>query len=293
MALESGKPVYVDMPAACDRHTAESLAAAVPSGRLWQANLPSRSMAGIRQAIAFLHAGKLGTIHLARAVSYRRDQSTDTAALLGKLIPLLDLARWGLGVDKHPFAVTALGGRFTGGSRATPDSMAVSFAFAERRLLLEVRSLPSDPIHGIRTGVVFHGARGALVCTAADSAVAYGPDGELLRVFKGSGDPIGNFLRAARDGQPDALRAPLTDGLASGVIAALSLQAVAQGAVKPLSTSLAGLETADPETHDCFSRLTAHLIANRVPAQTLCRVGNPTLDRTAGSVPSAKPSIFS
>jgi predicted dehydrogenase len=274
LAIQAGKHVYIEMPAGLDSQDSKVLAAAASrQDRLCQAALPARSWAGIRQAVAYLQAGKLGTARYAQAVLFRPNKAADTNVLLSRLLPLLDLARWGLELQTAPSAATVVGGCFADSSGALPDTLAACYAYPQHRLVLEVRSLSSAPLHGLKAGVVFHADRGKLVCTASDSAVAYSCDGELLRVFKGSGDPVGHFLRAVRDGQPAGLHASLADGLLSSELVGLTLNGYARGNLQPLPVSMQELDS-NTDSGGCFTRLAEHLAANRgrVTTDASCRV---------------------
>src|SRR5207302_1159107 len=71
-AIQNGKDVYVEKPVSHNvsegRHLVE---AARKYGRICQAGTQIRSNKGIREAIAFLHAGKLGKVRVARGLCYK------------------------------------------------------------------------------------------------------------------------------------------------------------------------------------------------------------------------------
>jgi predicted dehydrogenase len=71
-ALQAGKDVYVEKPVSHNVHEGRILVeTARNTGRICQTGTQIRSMPGIRQAIDFLHAGKLGKIKVARALCYK------------------------------------------------------------------------------------------------------------------------------------------------------------------------------------------------------------------------------
>jgi predicted dehydrogenase len=75
-AMQAGKDVYVEKPAT---HLLDEgrpmIAAARKHHRICQVGTQSRSGAGVRQAIEYIHSGKLGEVKLARAHCYKRRKS--------------------------------------------------------------------------------------------------------------------------------------------------------------------------------------------------------------------------
>jgi len=71
-ALQAGKDVYVEKPVSHNVSEGRRIVeAARKFNRICQAGTQSRSMAGMRQAMDFIHAGKLGKISLARGLCYK------------------------------------------------------------------------------------------------------------------------------------------------------------------------------------------------------------------------------
>lgn len=102
-ACEAGKDVYLESPVTSRlAESAPLLAAAARHQRIVQAGLQERSGAVIREAIEFLHRGRLGSVRLAKAwVVHRR-----------KPLPIkgdadvpegVDYAAWQLGRSPQPF----------------------------------------------------------------------------------------------------------------------------------------------------------------------------------------------
>ena len=85
-AMQAGKDVYVEKP--CSHNVEEGRVTtqwARKLGRLCQMGAQSRSMPGMRQAIEFIHAGKIGKVKVAHALCYKRRKSiglVDTPAPL-------------------------------------------------------------------------------------------------------------------------------------------------------------------------------------------------------------------
>ncbi|HKB37318.1 MAG TPA: Gfo/Idh/MocA family oxidoreductase, partial [Gemmataceae bacterium] len=72
-AIQNGKDVYVEKPVSHNVSEGRRIVeAARKHGRICQAGTQIRSNKGIRDAIAFLHAGKLGKVQVARGLCYKR-----------------------------------------------------------------------------------------------------------------------------------------------------------------------------------------------------------------------------
>jgi len=75
-AMQAGCDVYVEKPASHNIFEGRKMVeAARKYGRICQVGTQSRSNPGIREAIAYLHAGHLGKIHLARGLCYKQRDS--------------------------------------------------------------------------------------------------------------------------------------------------------------------------------------------------------------------------
>jgi len=75
-AMQSGKDVYVEKPVSHNVSEGRRIVeAARKYNRICQAGTQSRSSKGLIEAMAFLHEGGLGKIHLARALCYKRRTS--------------------------------------------------------------------------------------------------------------------------------------------------------------------------------------------------------------------------
>ena len=75
-AMQAGKHVYVEKPASHNVLEGTRMTqAARKHGRMCQVGTQSRSMPGMKDAIAYMHAGKLGKISLAYGTCYKRRNS--------------------------------------------------------------------------------------------------------------------------------------------------------------------------------------------------------------------------
>src|SRR5690606_5153652 len=81
----------------------------------------------------------------------------------------LDIARWGLGVEGHPSAITAAGGKFFfDDDQQFPDTQLVAFDYPgdgrpgqRRQLVFEMRIWsPYSPDEGVENGNIFYGTKG-------------------------------------------------------------------------------------------------------------------------------------
>lgn len=78
-------------------------------------------------------------------------------------VHMLDVARWGLGVDS-PTRISAIGGQYGfDDDQETPDTLSVQYAFETKTILWEHRLWSSHAIEGRSSGVAFHGDQGTLV----------------------------------------------------------------------------------------------------------------------------------
>ena len=94
-AMQAGKDVYVEKPVSHNVHEGRKMVEAARAfGRVCQTGTQRRSMAGIREAIGFLHEGKLGRIHLARGLCYRTRPSIGTTHGEQQLSKTVDYDLW-------------------------------------------------------------------------------------------------------------------------------------------------------------------------------------------------------
>jgi predicted dehydrogenase len=77
---------------------------------------------------------------------------------------MLDMMRWGLGVE-FPVRVASSGGRFHFvDDWETPDTQVITLDFAEKvSMMFEGRSCSGRTIDGVSAGVLFHGEKGSLL----------------------------------------------------------------------------------------------------------------------------------
>jgi predicted dehydrogenase len=94
-AMQAGKDVYVEKPASHNvREGAVMVAAARKYGRICQVGTQSRSNPGMRDAIAAVRGGKIGTVDLAVGVCYRDRPSIGQAGGPQEPPPTMDYDLW-------------------------------------------------------------------------------------------------------------------------------------------------------------------------------------------------------
>ncbi len=117
-------------------------------------------------------------------------------------VHMIDLCRWGLGVD-YPIHVSSSGGRYQfQDDQETPDTHVVSFTFPDRKTItwqgLSCSQLPDNRV----ADVLFIGDKGSLAIRGGGYTV-YDPKGKPIRKSDGpnaDATHTGNFLDALRKG---------------------------------------------------------------------------------------------
>ena len=125
----------------------------------------------------------------------------------------MDIARWGLGLDRLADRVIAYGGRLGYEDAGDVANTEVAlFEFGDKTLVFEVRGLETDPLRGAKVGVIFYGSEGYVVLTSYTTGAAFDPQGKLVKKFKGGGDHFGNFVDAVKARDPKRLHAEVLEG---------------------------------------------------------------------------------
>lgn len=121
----------------------------------------------------------------------------------------IDLARWGLGVERHPSQAAAAGGKsFFDDDQQFPDTQYVVYSYPDeagpgrpKQLVFEQRIWSPYKQEDHENGNAFYGTDGVLILGKRDGWKLYGPKNELREQMAGS--PIGpshhaNFIDAIR-----------------------------------------------------------------------------------------------
>lgn len=119
-------------------------------------------------------------------------------------VHLLDVARWGLGVEL-PQRVSASGGKYVfNDDQETPDTMLATFTYPQHTILWEHRLWTNHGLEGRGSGVSFHGERGTLVVDRSGWKV-YDSDERLTSdTSEQSKAHLRNFLDCIRTRQTPA-----------------------------------------------------------------------------------------
>jgi predicted dehydrogenase len=308
-AIQHGKDVYVEKPVSHNVSEGRRIVqAARKHEKICQTGTQSRSNAGMREMIKYVHDGKIGAVKVARGLCYKRRPSIGPRGMYdipkgvdynlwsgpAEILPLtrphlhydwhwqwpygngdlgnqgihqMDIARWGLNVNKFAKNVFSYGGRFGYVDAGdTANTQVVVHDYGDTALVFEVRGLPTKPYRGASVGVIFEGADGYLVATSYDAGMAFDKDGKEVKKFHGGGDHFGNFVKAVRSRKREDLHADIEEGHLSSAMCHLG----------NISYRLGGQMTADDaqarlrELHATdnlaatFARFDAHLTENKV-----------------------------
>lgn len=98
---------------------------------------------------------------------------------------MVDLARWGLGVD-YPTKVSSAGGRYRyQDDWETPDTQVITMEFDNRTTIAwEGRSCNPYPLEGDSVGVIFYGENGSLVIPGGNAYTIYDLKGKIVKQVK-------------------------------------------------------------------------------------------------------------
>ncbi len=192
----------------------------------------------------------------------------------------LDIARWGLGLMRHPNKVITYGGRL--GYQAerkdpnyidagnTANTEVSIFDYGDKTIVFETRGLETPALDGAHIGVVFYGSEGKLVQVNYGLCIAYDKDGNKIKEFTGGSDQIhfDNFIEAVQKRDASILNAPVLDGHLSAAMAHLGNASYYIGeenkvSVDELKKEIAKIDSRDDNV-ETVSRTVEHLEANGV-----------------------------
>lgn len=111
-----------------------------------------------------------------------------------------DMCLWGLGVDKLPSKVTAMGGKFLfDDDKETPETLASTYLFPgdNKMIEFEVRPWCTNEENGAGVGNLFYGSEGYMVIKGYDRYEIYlGQKREPGPSRKAGGNHFANFIKA-------------------------------------------------------------------------------------------------
>lgn len=155
-----------------------------------------------------------------------------------------DIARWGLGLNRHPNSVIAYGGRL--GYQAerndpnyvdagdTANTEIAIYDYGDKCIVFETRGLSVDNSadieietmfggsKGNKIGVIFYGSEGYLVQKEYTHCIAYDLKGQIVKEFKGGANHFENFLQAVRSRKAETLNSDAFQGHLSAALAHLA-----------------------------------------------------------------------
>jgi predicted dehydrogenase len=154
-----------------------------------------------------------------------------------------DIARWGLGLMRHPNAILSYGGRL--GYQAerndpnyvdagdTANTCVSIYDYGDKCIVFETRGLDVDNSadeeinklfganRGNKVGVIFYGSNGYLVQESYSKCVAYDKDFNKVKEFTGGQPHYANFIDACISRNADELNADALEGHLSAAISHL------------------------------------------------------------------------
>lgn len=176
----------------------------------------------------------------------------------------MDICRWGLGVQGLGNSVQSYGGRLGYiDAGDTANTQVCIHDFGDKRLVFEVRGLPTGPLMGAKIGVIFYGTDGYVVLTSYTGGAAFDRDQKLIHKFNGGGDHFGNFLQAVRSRKTQDLHADIEQGHLSSALCHLGNISYRLGqTVTP--EELEDRVSDDKEAAETLKRFVAHIRENKV-----------------------------
>jgi predicted dehydrogenase len=133
----------------------------------------------------------------------------------------MDIARWGLGVNKISDAVFSYGGRYGyEDAGEVANTQVVEHLYGDKKLIFEVRGLETDRFMGAGVGVIFHGTTGYVVQDSYNHGTAFDLEGKKIKEFSGGGDDdhYENFVQAVRSRKHEELNADIEEGHLSSAL---------------------------------------------------------------------------
>ena len=186
-------------------------------------------------------------------------------------VHLIDVARWGLGIDSFCDSVLSYGGRLGYVDAGDTANTQVSiFRCGDKTLVDEVRGLKSDPLAKVWIGNVFYGTDGMVAIrlfSGKTRGFVMDLDGNVVKRFdkgndfNGAGRHIQNFVDAVKSRNPDDLNAEIREGHLSagfGHAATTAYRLGKQATVDEVKKAIEAFGGADDNV-ETLGRTVAHL----------------------------------
>ena len=205
-----------------------------------------------------------------------------------------DIARWGLGLARHPNSIISYGGRLGyQAERSDPDYVDAGdtantevtiYDYGDKCIVFETRGLDvtdsadteinrlfesgTEKKGGNKIGVIFYGSDGYLVQRNYTHCVAFDKDFNVIKEFSGGGDHFGNFVDACASRDPADLNASALEGHFSAGMSHLGNISYYLGETNKVSLSeaeevLRGIKSLDNNA-ETLKRTAQHLRDNGV-----------------------------
>jgi len=137
-----------------------------------------------------------------------------------------DMCLWGLGLDRLPRRITAMGGKFLwDDDKETPEVLSACFLWPEENKMVEfeVRPWCTNREDGVDVGNIFYGSEGYMVIRGYDTYEVYlGPKREPGPKRKEAGDHFANFIQAVRSRKRSDQNGPVETAHLSSALAHLA-----------------------------------------------------------------------
>ena len=188
----------------------------------------------------------------------------------------MDLARWGLGLDGLPERVVSCGGRLGYDDDGdTPNTLVSAYDYGDRRIVFEVRGLPTSGYRETFIGTVFHCEGGSLVVSSYDRCSAFDTEGREIKTFAGGRDQdhFQNFLDAVKAGDPGLVNAPPLEGHHSSALCHLGNVSYLLGSPRELGELHDPFGADWPAGNEALLRMQSHLGGNQIQPSTPVHVG--------------------
>jgi len=190
----------------------------------------------------------------------------------------MDIARWGLNEMSLGQSVLSYGGRFgyeDAGETANTQVCIHEYPGA-KRLVFEVRGLPTEKYMDAAVGVIFYGSEGTLVVPSYNGGVVFDKQGNKTdKSFSGGGDShhFDNFVKAVRSRKHEDLNADILDGHLSSALCHVGNISYRLGTPVP-AAEIARALASDQEALETLDRFQSHLLDNKVaPDSTKVTLG--------------------
>jgi hypothetical protein len=194
----------------------------------------------------------------------------------------MDIGRWALNEAGLSNQVFSAGGRFGyEDAGQTPNTQMIVHEFGDKRLIFEVRGLPTEPYKGASVGVIVYGAEGMMVIPTYDRATVFDMEGQEIKSFSGGSDQLHyeNFLSCVRSRDASKLNAPILEGHLSSALCHTGNISYRLGDAsndQDLSAVAKAMPHSD-EVSDTYERTVAHLKDNKVDLKATPMTVGPVL----------------